>query len=270
MSISSSPSRSPTLKYTLTLSLAGNPLDIALERPLISDDVYRGTTAAAATSTVPIEWKLKELFLVYESTVLESKEEIARMSKAAIKYYVDIPRARLQKLSEGMRLTTNVLDVPKGTKAVLVAWVSEQQIFYNATQNKNLSARFTFPRDCTNGQFLLKGYAAPLIFSGGLEDLGLEKAFNSPGCRSYHSYLVRKGLYPRGVDSLFPAKGLSYDQVAYLDLSHRDLKDNTEMEVVLKFSTANSPKGIYLFAITLQQGMYTYAKGAEMKLEIQV
>ena len=181
------------------------------------------------------------------------------MSKAAIKYYVDIPRARLQKLSEGMRLTTNVLDVPKGTKAVLVAWVSEQQIFYNATQNKNLSARFTFPRDCTNGQFLLKGYAAPLIFSGGLEDLGLEKA-----------YLVRKGLYPRGVDSLFPAKGLSYDQVAYLDLSHRDLKDNTEMEVVLKFSTANSPKGIYLFAITLQQGMYTYAKGAEMKLEIQV
>jgi hypothetical protein len=251
-------------KITLRLAMHKRvPLDSALERPNITDEVYHDVQTAAEAQP-RVTFKMKDLFLVYESAVLEGRR--AASYKTAT-YYVDIPNVRWQHVAAGMSHTVNTVMLPKGTKVAVLLWMPMEQLDYNAASNKNVSNRFTYLPNNTNATCKLKGREVPLIFSGGLVNLGVKEAFNSPSCRAYHAWLLRKGLYGRDLLSMFPQAGLSYDQTILLDLSDHDTRQPQELEVHLEFDSNFSPNKHHMVVITLQQGRYTYHDKQPLKLE---
>jgi hypothetical protein len=231
------------------------PFDSLVERPDLSDaDYYKTGPVSAAAEKI---WTLTDAFILYESMTLQSSGELQTYRLSHAKYYVDVPRLRLESMKDGVKMTTNDVLIPKGTKFVSLSWAHQDQLFFNATRKKNLSSRLTFPPNAVHINVDLTG-RENILQREGLTNFGVEKAFSSPSCHEFHRQLQSKKLYSRSFEKMFPLTGKSYDQAILLDLSPYDLKDDTTMTVTIKYDDTFSAAKIYFCSVTVGQGCYSY------------
>jgi hypothetical protein len=250
-----------------------SPIDALIERPRISDAHYneeaREVEAADYLTLFPT---FKELFIMYDSVTLESVEQLNRIKRMSIRYYADVPNISLQQVASGSNHTVNTVTIPRATKALVLLWPVEWQIFFNAGRRKNLCGRFTFPANGKRFRINLKDRDG-LLIKEGLDDFGVVDAQTSATCRAYHLSLAQKGLYSKPFSSLFPRGPMnldrSYDQIIILDLTPYTIADKTEIEVTVDYENPGSPIKLWLMAMTYQQYCYTYGgKGMAVKHEI--
>jgi hypothetical protein len=262
----------PNMRLTFRLTRRDDPA-AAIERPKITDTVYYGAGNAAAGDTPDFHVFMKDLFIVYESVILDKPSDLVSLTRGETRnYYVDVPKLRLERLIAGTSISQTSFPVPPGTRVVILAWLMEWQVTQDKASRKNLSARFTFPVDARNVKLTFKGKDG-VVFSEGLEDFGVDleavPSCTSIACKTYHQEMGQKGLYPKKFESMFPRTGRSYDQIYMVDLTPYDVSLATEMVVTVDYKGTGSPDKTFMLATTLQQYRYTY-HGDKLPLTQQV
>jgi hypothetical protein len=246
-----------------------DPFNAIFELPQIEDtDYWTEVPSALARPIMKIE--ISELNILYESKILESQATATEARTTP--YYADIPRLHLQGVAGGQMYTRNMVAIPVGCRYVVLAWVFQQQMFYNATSLKNLSCRLRFPPHSIKLRVSLTNHALPLLFKDGLTNLGTSDSYSSTSCHAYWKYLVQHNLYHKSKEHLFPepAGSFSYEQCLIIPTHHLTISKETELAVELSYSDALSVGKYYLWSATVQQYKFNYQVGAPMTSQVVV
>jgi hypothetical protein len=255
----------PGTRITLRL-YKRSTLNMMLDSTVAADAGYYSDADFANPLPEP-EFELVDLKLAYESFVPDARA-LAGFAKGIPKYYVDVPRFRFASVPSGQMVTTHELDIPKGTKALIVGWAHNSALWYS--EAKNLNTRFRFIPEAKEIKMKMNGVEG-FIMKEGLQNLGLLKHANySPTARLYHSSLVQKGLYDRNFETMFPRTDdpKSYDQVLIIDLTDRTIAEDTTMTLTTLYTNALSPANFNLFYITLQQYLFTHQPNNKWKYDL--
>jgi hypothetical protein len=231
----------------------------------IDTGYYSNTDLSSAP--VNIEFDIIDLKLVYESFIPDSKS-LANFAKGIPKYYVDVPRFRFAAVPPKQMVTSHELDIPKGTKALIVGWAHSSALWWQ--DGKNLNTRYKFVPNSKEVKMKMNGEEG-FIVKDGLKAFGSDEEFFSTAARLYHSNLVQKGLYDRPFNTMFPRKIAtikSYDQVLILDLTDRTINEDTKMTLTHVYDVNMSPENYYLFYITLQQYLFTHQATNKWKYDV--
>ena len=242
-----------------------------MERPQISENTYYDMNATAAVKAADaIRWNFSSLVILYESVSLAKQELMDRMKKQSVKYFVDLPKITMQKVPGSVMHTESSVTLPPGTKVAVITWMKSMQLFHQKTKNKNLSARFHFPRRAAKATFELENQRAPLLFDHGIISLGTTDGPGSTTCMEYHRSLVQRKLYSGSFSKMFPPTHMSSDQVIIIDLSDKELKHPTSLKINVWYTDDLSEEGWYMVTTTIQQGMLTLREKQAVTCEILV
>ena len=259
----------PGTKLTVRL-YKRTPLDACIERPKIDDSAYYSDNAATAlTGEDVVTFKFVDLMIVYDIITLK-QSAMDRIRKQTARYFLDIPKIVVQRVAAKTIVTENTVHIPKGAKCLIVTWMKSQQLFHQKSKNKNLSARFHFPRTGIRTTFELANTTGSLFFQEGLQHHGTTSAHASPVCQAYYRELVRKKLYDRSFYHLFPREGNGNDQVAIIDLTHTDTSETRDLKITTHHTDDLSEDQWFMVICSIQQGSLTLREKEEPVLEILV
>jgi hypothetical protein len=234
-----------------------SPFGICVERATVTDDNYFSNGDCGVA--VDVLYEITSITLTYESSTVDSDDQLAALKRHDRQYYVDVPLMRLNNCLTGVKHDAQIISLPKNTKLVYVFWLYEDQFVYNASTNSYLSARFRFPPNMVGVDLAMPG-KDNLLVSGGVKNLGVATGWNSGSLRAYHSRLVREGLYDKDFESFSPNRKdgvLSYDQALLLNLKNYSIEENTQLHVTMKYSDNLSQARWYLHAFCLVQKLLT-------------
>jgi hypothetical protein len=245
-----------------------DPISALVDRMHPTDVAYYGIGNLTAARE-DIKFEFSDIHVVYESKILDKPDLVAKAKKAI--YYADVPKLRLRPLPMGRMVTTDKVGIPPGCKYVVLMWMNQNQLYYNAASHKNLNARFSYPPNAKRLRVSIDGHEIPLLYKDGLEDFGTDDACASASCADLYAWMVSKGLYSKKLEKMFPKnKKRSYDQIVPVPLLHLEIKEATEMEVEVTYTGAFSADKQYLCYLTMQQYKYTYHERDEMKSEVVI
>jgi hypothetical protein len=243
------------------------PLHGAFERADVTDVQYfGGEGAAGAAPAVPalvcpgFTVAIESVTLTYEVVTLE-KDALDLAKKGPETYLCDVPQMRQRHLEPNVLLGTPRFILPARTRFIYLVFLHESQINAGARPNSFLTGRLRYPHHLDTVKIDLPGREG-LIFGDGLDGLGTKMARSSMKNREYVADLVRRGLYSKSFDTLFPPtrdNNYSLDQALVYDMTPFDLKEPQEMTVTLTYSLA-SKEGWYLRLYALVQRSYEYSE----------
>jgi hypothetical protein len=234
-----------------------SPFGICVERANVTDDNYFSNGDCGVA--VEVEYTITSITLSYESSVIDSDDQLAALKRHDRQYYVDVPLMRLNICQSGVKHDVQIISLPKNTKLVYICWLYENQFVYNATTHSYLSARFRFPPNMVEASLSMPGKEG-LLVSGGIKDLGINTGWNSASLRGYHGRLVREGLYDKDFDSFSPNRrheNLSYDQALVLNLKNYNIEEATQLHVTMKYGDGLSQVRWYMHAFCIVQKLLT-------------
>jgi hypothetical protein len=245
-----------------------DPLDCCIESMSYLNTAYMGEANIIGANRRPaINLVIEDISLVYQS-LLPNPRDADLYHRASLKYYVDVPKFHYSSVEPSTRSSQHNFRVEAGTKAIILGWATNSQMWYNSASGKNLSARSRFIPNCKEVKMRMNGKEF-LMFQDGLQDLGTSDGNTSVSCMTYHQYLVRKGLYDRPFEAMFP-RGLllsSHDQAIILDLTDYKLDQPSDLWISATYSNDLSPKGWNIYCITLQQYLYKQDQNLKFKFE---
>jgi hypothetical protein len=261
----------PNLRLTLRFKKRDN-INTMLEKPSIPHAIYydKGEKVATPSKFEKVILDIKEFSIEYEAVTLKSQEKMDR-GKRGGKWYYDQPIVIPQSVDEGKMLTVNRVGVSKGAKVVVLTWMTQDELFHNESQNKNLSPRLHFIPNGVNVKIVVEGAQASFMFPDGFKDVGTQDANNSNTLRVYHDYLIRQKLYSKPFNKFVPEgaeKGR--DQSFIISFTNERLKDPTQITVTVEYNQQMSPKGWYLVACIVEQHELTYYDKQEVKSVVVV
>jgi len=230
-----------------------SPLGVCVERADVTDDNYFSNADCGAA--VDVKYEMTAISLSYESSIIDSDDQLAALKRHDRQYYVDTPYMRLLNCQTGVKHDAQIISLPKNTKLVYVFWLFEDQFVLNTTANSYLSARFRFPPNMVEVQLSMPGKDG-LLVADGMKNLGINTGWNSASLRGYHSRMVREGLYDKDFDSFSPNRrnnNLSYDQALVLNLKNYTIEEATQLHVIMKYNDGLSQARWYLKAFCVVQ-----------------
>jgi hypothetical protein len=146
------------------------------------------------------------------------------------------------------------LQIPAGTKAVMIGFPVEDQLYFNKTSKKFLRSGVIFPPDLKELRIDLAN-KEDLVFKNGFTNLGIDANADDLTCRTYYEELVRQKLYDGPLDSLFTrnaVKSTRYNSVIVLNLLSSHIKEAQPMTITAQFGPKLSPQKtkILIFCLT--------------------
>jgi hypothetical protein len=245
------------------------PIDSMIESSKMLDSIYFTSTDAPANQITPdITINMTDLTIVYESFTPDPRD-LEALIRPPIRYYVDVPMITLFSVPQGQKRVDQICDIPAGSKAVLVGWAHANQLWHDASSNKNLHSRFRFIPGAINLKLSATGKEG-LMFSEGLENIGVPDACSSNWAQAYHAQLAAKGLTDELFERMFPSDSslVPYKQLLVLDLTDYVFPEPFQLTTTTLFNAQLSPKGYYMFCISLQQ--YLYVQDSDLKFQHQL
>jgi hypothetical protein len=236
-----------------------NPLNILVEQNRLTDEQYWQDPPVAIGAGPVYDIRINKVTLLYESLILEDLDEVARINRSVLQYPVDCPTFRLLDLAGGAMHDSLNFALPRGTRIVYLMFVHESQIVQNVVRHSYMSTRYRFPPFLDYMTFNLVGKNG-IVMSKGLH--GISKGRNSHSLRSFHSEMVKKGLYTKDFDAWFPPtrNGLGYDIILPIDLEfyHRQFREIATLNVELGYTQA-SRTNWSLRCWAVSQRLYQYS-----------
>jgi hypothetical protein len=256
------------------------PMSACMQNPNVPDSNYYTDTPNGSTVKAQVDnpvtdvlkqnftWTLKNLELSYESLTLTSQERMDKIRQKTSRYYVDVPRVLFPSVPGGHQFTESKVQVPVGCRWLALTFMRTHQIKYNPIQFKNMSARFHFIPGAEHLELEMEG--KPLIFDKGIKDCGVpERAHISGSCIDLHRSMVHRGLYSKSFSKMFPKSGFGDDQAIIVDLTHKTLKEPSEIIVSIKYKNV-SPENWYLAVISCQQYLFTLKDKRAVEKELLI
>jgi hypothetical protein len=228
------------------------PIDEAVERVgHYTDAQYFTGDMPAAVEWHDLELVIEDLRIMYESVKIKQLPG-ARASLGT--FEVDVPIVVMAHLPSGQMQTVTKVEIPAGTKAVMIGFPVEDQLYFNKTSKKFLRSGVIFPPDLKELKIDL-AQREDLIFKTGFKNLGIPPNQDDLTCRAYYEELVRQKLYDGSLDSLFgrsathPAR---YNSVIVLNILSSHLKQAQPMTLTAQFGPKMSPAKtkILIFCLT--------------------
>jgi hypothetical protein len=253
-----SPSHLPSLPDTDVIIRLHkrSPVTALLDLPEVPEEAYWRDTAATAKAYNHVTFDFVKLRLMYEWISLPDKK-MRKIEKRGFRYLSDVPRVLASTVEGKIMQTTNTVVIPKGTKVFTLTWMKTQQLFYKATHNKPLSARFRFPPNATRVAFEIEGMGS-LFFERGFDQIGTAMSYNSETSRWYWNHLTEKRLYDKPYEDLFPkdpANNHSFDSVFLFDFTEKAnmFPQDTTMTVRVDYDDQMAPPHWYLVQCSISQ-----------------
>jgi hypothetical protein len=242
------------------------PLTSMIESCRMLDSVYFSDGDPPNNQVTPdIAIKMTDLTIVYESFTPDPRE-LDDLTKPPINYYVDVPQFTMFSVPAGQKRVDQICEIPARSRVVLIGWAHTNQLWHESSSNKNLHARFRFIPGAINIKLKATGKEG-LLFSEGLENIGVPEASSSNWAQAYHGMLTEKELTDESFERLFPFDStvVPYKQLLVLDLTDYVFPDNFQLTATTLFDAQMSPKGYYMFCISLQQ--YLYVQDSDFKFK---
>jgi hypothetical protein len=234
------------------------PITSMIDSSKILDTIYFSDADVPVNQATPdITVTFTDLTLVYES-VTPDPRDLEDLIRPPINYYVDVPMFTMFAVPQGQKRVDQICDIPASTKAVLIGWAHSNQLWHEQASGKNLHTRFRFIPGAINLKLNATGKEG-LFFSEGLENIGVLDACSSNWAQAYHSQLTEKGLTDELLDRMFPPESTitPYKQLLVMDLTDYVFPEPFQLTATTLFNAQLSPKGYYMFCISLQQYLYT-------------
>jgi hypothetical protein len=251
------PGESPYLKPGCNISFSlhkRNPFSACVELANVTDATYFSDQDCGAQA-LTVLYEITSITLAYESTIVDSDDQLASLKRSERQYYVDCPLMRLLSCQHGVKYDSRIVSLPKNTKMVYLFWIYQDQFILNVNLHSYLSARFRFPPNLVDCVLSLPGKDG-LVMVDGMKSLGVNTAWNSASMRAYHSRLVKLGLYDKDFDSFSPNRkeeNISYDQVLLFPLKDHNIEEATQLNVVMRYNDNLSQQRWYLNAFCIVQ-----------------
>jgi hypothetical protein len=229
-----------------------------VERADVFDTPY-WTNVDCGAPAQKVKYEITGITLAYESTIVDSDEQLASLKRANRQYYVDVPKMRILSCQSGVKYDSRIVSLPANTKMAYIFFLFEDQFILNVEQHSFLSARFRFPPNMTECYLSLPGRDG-FIMAEGVRNLGIDTAWNSASMRAYHSRLVALGLYDKDFESFSPnrrAGNISYDQALVFSLKDHVIEEATQLNVIMRYNDALSQPRWYLNAFAIVQRVLT-------------
>ena len=228
------------------------PVDEAVERVGgYTDKDYFTGDMPAEVKWFDLELVIEDICIMYESVKITPKNSLKGILGT---FDVDVPIAIMAHLPPRQNQTsTNVL-IPAGTKAVLIGFPIEDQLYFNKSSKKFLRSGVIFPPDLKELKIDLGG-REDLIFRDGFTNLGMDSNQDDITCRAYYEELVRQKLYDGPIDTMFArsaTRRTRYNSIIVLNLMSSHLKESQLMTITTKFGSKLSPEKtkILIFCLT--------------------
>lgn len=224
---------------TLVIKLDKTPAPgLRIEYP--QDTFTYMTSKAEATTIESYDTKIniKALRIVYKSFRL-SGPPLERLRNASYAFRHEAVNYQQFSIIANTMYTPLKVLIPEKTKLVFICFVRTWQLYKYAATNKNQMGRFTFPKHLKSVKCSLPG-SDFLAFESGFE--GLNEPCNHLSPKTYHQSLLDAKIVDCPYNSLFPdekfsEKNLSYRQAIMLDLSQKNIKPMTPMNVGIVWDT---------------------------------
>ena len=242
---------SPLSSFTYRLTKR-QPVDEAVERVGgYNDNQYFTGDMPATVRWIDLELVIDDIRILYESVKLK---ELPKTRTTLGTFNVDVPLVVMSHLPAGQTQTVTKLQIPAGTKAVMIGFPVEDQLYFNKTSKKFLRSGVIFPPDLKELRIDLAN-KEDLVFKNGFTNLGIDANADDLTCRTYYEELVRQKLYDGPLDSLFTrnaVKSTRYNSVIVLNLLSSHIKEAQPMTITAQFGPKLSPQKtkILIFCLT--------------------
>jgi hypothetical protein len=243
-----------------------NPIDGAVESMIITDPEYFDSAPVPALHVSPsIKIEILDLAVAYESFV---PKVLGSLGKGSLRYYSDIPKLRYEVIPAKQRETNTQFQVPAGSRAFVIGFALESQLWLDASKKRNVHYRFRFIPNSTEIRCHLPD--RELEFENGLQNPGVAEQTSSITCRLYHEKLRKRGLFQGSFEDLFPAglpDKISYCQVLIADVSRCPLNEDTCLTIKITYNAKLSPADYRIFIVSLGQFTRTQTDDNKWKVE---
>lgn len=240
------------------------PKNAIVERASIGPGEYFAANAQGLAAEEPYAIHIQNISLVYESALLE-EEDYKKEMATPFQYTVDTPIFRGHQLKWDVFHQHIKIPLAPGSRFVYILFLHESQMVPGVRTPGYQSSRFQFLPNLEKLTISLLGKEG-VLFSKGLEGLGVADGRKSHSLLAYHADMVQKGLQSRTFDEWFPkwteAKG--HDQLICLDLltDYKNFLTQGDVEFVISYKEASHPRwNIVLFAITEEVHTWTKLTG---------
>jgi hypothetical protein len=183
---------------------------------------------------------------------------------------VDAPEVLVTSLPSKQNVTSVKFRIPEGTRVIYFVHAYESQLWLDKGSNKNISARFIFPKNLEKLTMDLEG-RQNILFSKGLEKPSSQLAAHNWSCQNYFRYLVEKGYYSGELTDMFEdnAAPFNYEQVILAPLSDYSVNAVKGNTVTLNYEFGGtgklSPENMRVLAFCVSQHMYHHSNHAWKK-----
>jgi hypothetical protein len=236
----------------------------AIERLPVTDALYfAGADLADPMKEDTLEIVFKSIEFAYETCVMASADEIAKVTKSDLRYFHDVPLMRTNQLQFNVMFEDVKVVLPRGTRFLFMVFLKDVQMQANARKYNYISTRYRFPPGLSSLKCNLLGKDG-IVFKEGVAGMGVAAGRASLSLRTFHADLVRKNLYERDFDAFFPPwrdDALGHEQGVPLDLTmyqEHFKNDPVNMVVQLKYDTVAVERW-NLRTYALVQRCYTYS-----------